>query len=571
MKTWKEMIRRAAALTAALTLALTACGCSENDDNDDSPPPVAFPALERLTVDAGDECTLAFSAGTAWTLTSSAAWCSFVDGDFTQTTISGQAGSASIVIRITDANQSHDRDDVAQITMSMGGQTQTVYEITRLRKGVSALVVKDESGQEINDSNPLLIKGGTIVAQVTTKVTLEFGDTNASLGVLTAESASWVTVVSADGGYELSFNEQNSDGLDPKYPVAVEEHSVVTFAAQSNGQTVARTAIPVYYEGYAPEALTVEPSYMSITADEEGAMTGEGGISGSEITQYGSELLSTVTTRNDEFEIVEFAYTATYDQWGTPETVDYDFSAGGDLDWLTTEKTAGETDPRISNRVRLTVSTLPEATQSRQAMVMILPKAVYDRIEGNFSAGIIDPEINDIKSEFSSYIMANITQQAKSEEPAGVAFVGYYYTDFGSPLAMTFDEVIGQGLGLEPKMEDISDTPEGEAIYTEYGMSEMSKKNVWKATVPARLMSDADNRLGIAVTGMSGNYTLGQAFSVSGIASEEVDGVETMNGQRISLRTVYLTGGGKPYGYQVVVLNETTGMIDGVCLVEVTD
>lgn len=39
MKTWKEMIRRAAALTAALTLALTACGCSENDDNDDSPPP----------------------------------------------------------------------------------------------------------------------------------------------------------------------------------------------------------------------------------------------------------------------------------------------------------------------------------------------------------------------------------------------------------------------------------------------------------------------------------------------------------------------------------------------------
>lgn len=111
MKTWKEMIRRAAALTAALTLALTACGCSENDDNDDSPPPVAFPALERLTVDAGDECTLAFSAGTAWTLTSSAAWCSFVDGDFTQTTISGQAGSASIVIRITDANQSHDRDD----------------------------------------------------------------------------------------------------------------------------------------------------------------------------------------------------------------------------------------------------------------------------------------------------------------------------------------------------------------------------------------------------------------------------------------------------------------------------
>lgn len=40
-------------------------------------------------------------------------------------------------------------------------------------------------------------------------------------------------------------------------------------------------------------------------------MTGEGGVSGSESVDYGGELISTVTTRNDAFEIVEIAYTAT--------------------------------------------------------------------------------------------------------------------------------------------------------------------------------------------------------------------------------------------------------------------
>lgn len=573
MKTLNGMIGRAMAWTAMLAMALSVGGCSDSDS--DGPGDVTFPEKDAITVNAGQDRTLTFSADAEWKLTSNASWCRFVDGDFVQTTISGEAGDQSVTIRVSDDNQNSEKDDVAEITMAMGGKSQVIYEITRPRKGASSLIVKDESGKVIDAENPLLVKGGNITSPVETTVTLEIDDASAQLGVLTDKTASWVTVTALTGtnNYAVSFKDDNADGKNPKYAISTEENAVITFAAQKNGSIVAEVAIPIYYEGYAESALIVDPSYMSVTVSEDGqTMTGEGGVSGSESVDYGDELISTVTTRNDAFEIVEIAYTATYDQWGTPTEVIYDFSANGDLDWVTTSKIAGETDADVKNRVRLTVSELPEGEEPRNATVMIFPKAVYDEIEDDLQGNVIDSEVNDIKSAYSTYIMANLTQGAESAEPeGGVSFAGYYYTSFeGEAMAMTFEEVVGMGAGLEPKMENISDTPEGDAIFSDYGLSVMPNKNVWKATVPAGMMGDESSRLGIAAVGMPEGATLGEAFSVDGITGETVS-APTTGGQTVSLWSAYITNGGKPSGYQVVIMNQNSGIIDAVCVVEITD
>lgn len=561
------------AWTAMLAMALSVGGCSDSDS--DGPGDVTFPEKDAITVNAGQDRTLTFSADAEWKLTSNASWCRFVDGDFVQTTISGEAGDQSVTIRVSDDNQNSEKDDVAEITMAMGGKSQVIYEITRPRKGASSLIVKDKSGKVIDAENPLLVKGGNITSPVETTVTLEIDDASAQLGVLTDKTASWVTVTALTGtnDYAVSFKDDNADGKNPKYAIPAEENAVITFAAQKNGSIVAEVAIPIYYEGYAESALIVDPSYMSVTVSEDGqTMTGEGGVSGSESVDYGDELISTVTTRNDAFEIVEIAYTATYDQWGTPTEVIYDFSANGDLDWVTTSKIAGETDADVKNRVRLTVSELPEGEELRNATVMIFPKAVYDEIEDDLQGNVIDSEVNDIKSAYSTYIMANLTQGAESAEPeGGVSFAGYYYTSFeGEAMAMTFEEVAGMGAGLEPKMENISDTPEGDAIFSDYGLSVMPNKNVWKATVPAGMMGDESSRLGIAAVGMPEGAVLEEAFSVDGITGETVS-APTTGGQTVSLWSAYITNGGKPSGYQVVIMNQNSGIIDAVCVVEITD
>ncbi|MCD8276120.1 MAG: DUF5003 domain-containing protein [Alistipes sp.] len=226
----------------------------------------------------------------------------------------------------------------------------------------------------------------------------------------------------------------------------------------------------------------------------------------------------------------------------------------------------------MKDRFKLTVGELPEETESRNAMVMIFPKAVYDEIKSDLEGNIIDSEVNDIKSAYSTYIMANLTQEKKSDEPAGgVSFTGYYYMSYdGEAMLMTFAEVIGQGAGFEPKMENISDTPEGDAIYSDYGLSVMPEKNIWKATVPATMMSDENNRLGITASGISDSDVLTQAYDVTGIKGEEISG-QTSGGQTLQVWSAYLTDGGKPSGYQIMVMDTKSETIKGICVVKITD
>ena len=142
------------AWTAMLAMALSVGGCSDSDSDNDGPGDVTFPEKDAITVDAGQDRTLTFSADAEWKLTSNASWCRFVDGDFVQTTISGEAGDQSVTIRVSDDNQNSEKDDVAEITMAMGGKSQVICEITRPRKGASSLIVKDESGKVIDTENP---------------------------------------------------------------------------------------------------------------------------------------------------------------------------------------------------------------------------------------------------------------------------------------------------------------------------------------------------------------------------------------------------------------------------------
>lgn len=575
MKTLNGIMGRAIVWTAILATALSLGGCSDQNNDNNGPGNVTFPEKRAITAEAGEERTLTFTADAEWRLTSNASWCRFVDGEFVETTASGKAGERSVTIRISDDNQTSEKDDVAEIAMTMAGKSQVICEITRPRKGAALLIVKDESGKVVDAENPLLVKGGNITSPVETTVTLELDDANARLGVLTEKSASWVTVKALTGtnNYAVSFKEENADGKSPKYAIPATEKAVITFAAQKNGSTVAEVAIPIYYEGYAESALTVGPSYMSVTVSEDGrTMTGDGGVSGNENADYGSELISTVTTRNDAFEIVEIAYTVTYDSWGTPTEMDYDFSANGDLDWITASKIANETDAQVKDRVRLTASALPQGAEARNATVMIFPKAVFDRIKGDLEGNIIDSEVNDIKSAYSTYIMANLTQKAEGTGPGeAVSFTGYYYTNSGGvAMAMTFEEVAGMGTEFHPKMEEISNTPEGDQIFSDYGLSMMPKKNVWKATVPIGMMNSADNRMGIAAVGMPEGAELKEAFQKEGITGEAIS-APTTSGQTVSFWSAYITNNRKVSGYQVIVMNPNSGIIEAVCVVEVTD
>ena len=96
----------------AMILGFTLTGCS--DDNSGDPSTSAeFPELKEFTCNAGETKDLSFTAGADWALSSNAGWCKFKNGEFTESTISGKAGSQTVQVVITNDGQNFEKDDNA--------------------------------------------------------------------------------------------------------------------------------------------------------------------------------------------------------------------------------------------------------------------------------------------------------------------------------------------------------------------------------------------------------------------------------------------------------------------------
>ena len=129
----------------AMILGFTLTGCS--DDNSGDPSTSAeFPELKEFTCNAGETKDLSFTAGADWALSSNAGWCKFKNGEFTESTISGKAGSQTVQVVITNDGQNFEKDDIAELTLKMGNSSQVICKITRPHKIPVDIVITDEEG-----------------------------------------------------------------------------------------------------------------------------------------------------------------------------------------------------------------------------------------------------------------------------------------------------------------------------------------------------------------------------------------------------------------------------------------
>lgn len=140
-------------LTMMMVFTFTACS---SDDPEGTSTTVEFPALKELSGKAGETLELSFSAGTDWTLSSNKGWCKFKDGEFTETTLSGKAGSQTVQIVISESQLT---SEVAELTLTMGGKSQVICKVTCQEKQYADLVVTDEEGNVYDAEHPLVIKG----------------------------------------------------------------------------------------------------------------------------------------------------------------------------------------------------------------------------------------------------------------------------------------------------------------------------------------------------------------------------------------------------------------------------
>ena len=473
-------------LMLALSAVAVLAGCK--DDEEVVTP--QFPDLKEQTVtltETTDEngnnvfsasLDITFSANLDWTLKSDAAWCRFVNGEIKETTASGKAGDQTLKVEISDASWNYTSADVAQITLSMASQEQVIYKITRGMREYQNLVVTNEAGDiSYSSSTPLEIKGNN--ANVVTTSLRASAEAGMEIGLHYPE---WLTmsINQETGAYDFTFNTES--GEDIRYP-KTNSGDVISFytsdAETAETDKVRRIDIPVSYEGFDKRALVIQSAHNGLSVDADGTINTEEGQKQS--------VSSTITANSNDFVILK----GLVEKYELPDISDgeggmidqsfayrYDFEQ--ELNWV--EVTQPTTDGVVTLSVKAN-----DSEEEREAIVVLLPKALVDEYGTNYNdyllirEGDVDSEGNpltagDLKSEFSTFVMASLTQAKKNVAQEEISFISRAI-DGGGTL-MSYSDV-----GLS-NIESVKiESSELESIKSEYAdLADVS--NVWKIVIP---------------------------------------------------------------------------------------
>lgn len=533
-------------MALAMMFIVSFTGCSDDDGEDGGPIAPVFPELKETNCGANETTEISFEANLDWEISSNAGWCKFINGEISESIMSGKAGKQTIKIAVSADGQNYNDDAIAEITLKMGEKSQVIYKIKRAKKEYSDLVITDEEGNVYDAEHPLTIKGNNISIPIYTSLKAQAED-GMEIGFTNPE---WLTyrINEETGMYEFTFNTDNEEGLNIKYPIA-QGNGVLVFATAdaetAKTDKIRKVEIPLIYEGVQADAIGISPTHMNVIVKPDGQSI----ISG-ETTS--SELVSTIIARNDEFHIIEFVQT--YNSAEGAYT--YDFSDDGDVDWVQSVIGTGENKDKIT----LTVES-NEGADEREAIVMVFPKVIYDKIKEDLAGNILKD--GDIKTIYNTNIMSTLKQEKEEIQAERITFKAQYAYMPGDGMMD-----IESNMMMSVRIEDLKES-ENVSDYN------VENNNVWKAIIPKDLSEMCtSNEMVLCVEGIgmaTGQYVT-ENSSISDVHGETVTGsVYDENWQSIQITGwgIYFDNPASYSGnYQLVVKGED-GKTLALCIIEI--
>lgn len=525
-------------MALAMMLGVMFVSCSDDNDNGGVGAPVS-PALQEMNCAAGESIELSFDANMDWQLSSNAAWCKFVNGEFTETLTSGKAGDGQKVqVAVSADGQNYDEDAVAEITMTMGEKSQVVFKITRAKKEYADLTITNEDGTiTYGESQPLTIKGSGLRDIPSDSIfTVVYANADMTVGIESVPE--WLKVFNdGNGRFRLMFDK--TKGVSNLNSFGTEAGHKIVFATEDKKS---RVEIPLAYEGLKMESISLTPVGnsgtgvgLSVNADgTEFFLETSDGLSGeTSREEYGSELKTAVSVRNSEYHVLVVGQTKAT----APNMAEYyTYDTEGNMDWVRLSENGDE--------ISLTVDPLGEEA-ARGALVMVFSEDFWTSIEtdsiakyGDLKTALFGQEVvasrdngeqimgDIVKFEYSDNVWTSFDQAKEGEASEDqLTLGGYYYSyldDGGefnpeNEMWMTFADVNGMGMeGVNVSITDITGTPEADAALKDM---EISGIPVYKVSYPESLATTADNALVVKVqSGMEATDNIGPA--VDGVIAE---------------------------------------------------
>lgn len=469
-------------MALAMMFIVSFTGCSDDDGENTPGEKIEFPTLQEATCNADGTITISFKATVDWKLTSNAGWCKFVDGEFTQSSITGKAGEQTITAKISGDGQNYSDDNVAEITLTLGEKEQVIYKITRPKKVFNGLTIKDENGNVYNTENPIIIKGSGY-EKIDVVYTTILTESEFEVGISTSENPDWIKVENkGEGKFNLTFNNDNTEGIDPKYSISTEKGHKLVFGVQTTNEGLINVSVPVAYEGLKENVLLFKPEYINaLTVNPEGTVfteTSSGSMGSTEGVKYENQLSSTITVRDDKFHVLKIT------EIKTPAmgTYFYTYDVTQEPDWVTVVEEG--------TKLTLTVATLPEGAELRGAAILVIPEVIWNKIKDTdlqatlFTRNKDNAALMDyLNDEYVDYMWTHFTQEPK--EPTDDITLKAFYTNVSIDdwNSITTDRLI-------PFEGEDNLIEKGTNFFADFETIPNPTNNIWNAYFDKQLLHD---------------------------------------------------------------------------------
>lgn len=251
----------------AFAAAVAAMASCTKDATEEEPAPV-FPQLQSVTIQAGDQQSLNFTADKDWKLSiDKTTWCTFLDGEVETAQLSGLKGEVTVTVLVKD-NGLDFNSDVAKLDLTLGNKTETIFEITRPGKAREVKLYAAVGDGELTEVEKLEFKweisawGDAYMGQMKFAVVANYDWAVATPEKCTFSDQNWNEIPGVAGkagvgpedeGFSLTYIKVNEDAN----AYEINGKLVVTDTEGKNP-----VEFDIVYPGYPENKVAIEPASL---------------------------------------------------------------------------------------------------------------------------------------------------------------------------------------------------------------------------------------------------------------------------------------------------------------------